>query len=123
MGERIRKLGPGVWVASAFVVWLVAFGTIRANVSGGVQPTSIAENSAVAVNLTQAQVASGATYVGQDTCLGCHDTLAEKYTDTAHSREADPRSPAARQGCESCHGPGSLHVPIPSRSSRSTSRR
>ncbi len=113
MGKHIRKLGPKVWVASAFVVWLVAFGSMRANMPQGETPTAPAEKSAVAVNPAQAQVAAGATYVGQDTCLTCHDTIMEKYADTPHHRAADPRTPEATKGCESCHGPGSKHIEDP----------
>lgn len=113
MGEHIRRLGPKVWVASAFIVWLVAFGTIRANMPvSGTDPES-GKKSAIAVNPAQAQVAAGATYVGQDTCLTCHEAAMAKYVDTAHNRAADPRSPAAKQGCEGCHGPGSKHIEDP----------
>jgi DmsE family decaheme c-type cytochrome len=113
MGERIRRLGPTVWMASAFVVWLAAFGTMRANIPESSAPPVTAEKSAVVVNPAQAQVAAGATYVGQATCLTCHDAAMAKYTETPHNRAADPRSPAATQGCESCHGPGSKHIEDP----------
>jgi len=112
MGERIRKLGPKVWLASAFVVWLAAFGTMRANMAVDQGPAATGEKSAVTVNPAQAQ-AAGASYVGQDTCLGCHDTILEKYANTPHHRAADPRTPQATQGCESCHGPGSKHIENP----------
>jgi DmsE family decaheme c-type cytochrome len=58
-----------------------------------------------------AQAASG--YVGEDTCLTCHDGMQKGYTTTAHGRAAHPRSPAAAHGCESCHGPGAKHAADP----------
>ena len=55
-----------------------------------------------------------AEYVGRDTCLACHEGLDASIATTTHGRAAHPRSPAAAQGCESCHGPGSRHVEDPS---------
>jgi DmsE family decaheme c-type cytochrome len=52
----------------------------------------------------------GATYVGQDTCLECHDDMAESFSRNIHARLADFEMMGAEKGCESCHGPGSLHV-------------
>lgn len=46
-------------------------------------------------------------YVGADTCLTCHT---EKKNLGAHGRTANPRTPMAGQGCESCHGPGKAHA-------------
>jgi DmsE family decaheme c-type cytochrome len=55
-----------------------------------------------------------ADYLGSDTCLGCHDDAAKHLADTPHWKMANPRSPAADKGCESCHGPGSRHLENPS---------
>ena len=49
-------------------------------------------------------------YVGEKTCLTCHEDMTKGYAGSAHSRAQDPRSPAANQACESCHGPGRDHV-------------
>jgi DmsE family decaheme c-type cytochrome len=54
-----------------------------------------------------------AEYLGSDTCLGCHDDAAKHLADTLHWKTANPRSPAADKGCESCHGPGSRHIEDP----------
>jgi len=53
-------------------------------------------------------VAEVLTYVGAETCLGCHENKKESLT--LHSKAADSRTPAATKGCESCHGPGSKHI-------------
>jgi DmsE family decaheme c-type cytochrome len=48
-------------------------------------------------------------FVGDDdTCLTCHENQTMKGT--PHGRERDVRTPAAKQGCETCHGPGQAHV-------------
>ena len=46
-------------------------------------------------------------YVGDDTCTTCHT---QTLKGTKHGVAADPRTPAAQHGCESCHGPGKAHV-------------
>lgn len=59
----------------------------------------------------RAQEGSAATYVGAETCAGCHDTVAEQMAGTVHASPAFDRLSA--HGCESCHGPGSLHADDP----------
>ena len=51
------------------------------------------------------------TEEGTERCLFCHG--GENMTmiaQTAHGDLSNPDSPFAQRGCESCHGPGSLHV-------------
>lgn len=51
------------------------------------------------------------TAEGTERCLSCH--AGERMAimaETAHGNAENPHSPYAQQGCESCHGPGSLHV-------------
>jgi DmsE family decaheme c-type cytochrome len=53
---------------------------------------------------------AGAVYVGDDTCLTCHEEQKKGYAATMHDRADHPRAPAAKMGCETCHGPGSRHT-------------
>ena len=54
-----------------------------------------------------AQTPPANEYVGDDTCTTCH---AQTLKGTKHGVAADPHTPAAQHGCESCHGPGKAHV-------------
>jgi predicted CXXCH cytochrome family protein len=50
-----------------------------------------------------------AEYVGAESCAGCHAKQAQEFKHSTHARIAVPEG-AHPQGCETCHGPGSLHV-------------
>jgi DmsE family decaheme c-type cytochrome len=54
-----------------------------------------------------------AGYVGSDTCAACHSGYDHTVDITKHGFRANEMTPAARQGCESCHGPGEAHANDP----------
>lgn len=65
--------------------------------------------------LAHAQNGGGATYVGAETCAECHGEVAEGLVSTPHGQAGFAK--LSNQGCETCHGPGSLHVEDPSANS------
>src|SRR5574341_1161959 len=57
------------------------------------------------------QSAPTGDYVGNDTCITCHDDQQKRFKNTVMGKiMAHPRTPAEEKGCESCHGPGKAHV-------------
>lgn len=79
------------------------------------RPVLCLQGLALALFVAGAAPASGADggYVGQDTCLGCHEDVLEHYQDTIHYRvfrEGNARNERMLRGCEACHGPGAAHV-------------
>ena len=48
--------------------------------------------------------------VGVEICQSCHEDRYNSYIKTTHAKKEIPNSPASKDGCESCHGPGAAHV-------------
>jgi DmsE family decaheme c-type cytochrome len=50
-------------------------------------------------------------YVGNDTCVTCHEDQHRRFKNTVMGRIfAKPRNALEGRGCEACHGPGKAHV-------------
>jgi DmsE family decaheme c-type cytochrome len=105
MGRLPRTLGPTGTITAAIGLWIAVMVTVSASAAP--------RQSAPAPKAPEAKAAAATPatgYVGQDTCLMCHEDHKKGYQASPHSRAANPRTPAAKQGCESCHGPGQAHV-------------
>lgn len=51
----------------------------------------------------------GAEYIGDEDCSLCHDVLYEHFATASHASLTATGDNALGYGCETCHGPGSLH--------------
>ena len=105
MGRFTRTLGPAATVTGAIGLWIAVVVTVSAGAAPRQNSAAASKNPITALTTPAAKTAPG--YVGQETCLGCHE---DKKNHGAHARANNPRTPAAGQGCESCHGPGQAHV-------------
>ncbi len=52
---------------------------------------------------------AAAEYVGMDTCKTCHADVDKQWESTPHYKMLQFKQ-KSKQGCEGCHGPGSIHV-------------
>src|SRR5437660_7584649 len=99
MGRLTRTLGT---ISGAIALWVAVMVTVSAGAASRQNGAPAAKGPSTAATTPAAKTEAG--YVGEETCLGCHED--KKYHGTAHARAKNPRTPAAGQGCESCHGPG-----------------
>ncbi len=94
---------PASWLACGVLLGVMAFTPAVAN---GQKPAA-----APAAKSAAAPAVTAATYIGEETCLGCHEN--KKGGTSLHTKAADSRTPAGAKGCESCHGAGSAHADDP----------
>jgi DmsE family decaheme c-type cytochrome len=71
---------------------------------------SVGHESALAQPATGKESSPAATKepAPEDTCKACHEPHFNSYAASKHGTKADPRAPANRGGCFTCHGAGAL---------------
>ena len=101
----------GLWL-TLFVMRALAAGPVPG--AAAVPPRPIpALASAVRTPDAAAPPQAQAGYAGQETCVTCHEGYDTTVNASKHGFVKDARTPAAAQGCESCHGPGEAHAQDP----------
>ncbi len=58
---------------------------------------------------TKAAAAPSGDFVGQDTCVTCHDEVGKKFADNPHTKMVEMHG-GNGVTCENCHGAGKAHV-------------
>lgn len=91
---------PGRAIAAAVVIFSLGGAVLVLN-----------SCSTTPLSLVSAPDIPGATFVGDKTCAECHTNIARVFPTSPHARIRLQDALALGQtGCESCHGPASLHV-------------
>ena len=108
-GRNVRRAGKVVTWSLVICLPVIAT-TVRLWAAGQAAPTApkapSPESSPAPKVAPTAAIGSGngATYVGAEACAQCHYDKFTSYQNSAHAMGGDPRTPAGRFGCESCHG-------------------
>ena len=71
------------------------------------------EAAAPADSPQQAPATPPKGYIGAEACATCHEGYDKTVDATKHGFKANERTPMAKMGCESCHGPGEAHANDP----------
>src|SRR5436190_14302509 len=100
----------GFWLLICGWAWVTAVTVFTSSGSQAVAPKPAVPTPAPTTAPAPAPAAPPAGYAGSDTCLLCHEDMGPTLKGTKHAQIHDPRTPAAQQNCESCHGPGQAHV-------------
>ena len=99
----LRVMRSGL-IATILSFTLFCYAGQQATSSGGQKPADTAKPAADATH-------DASDYVGQETCVTCHDVQGKHFAATPMGKAfAHPKTENEKLGCEACHGPGKAHV-------------
>ena len=120
ISRGICRLERAAWralpalAAVAVICWVVEAPWATAQTALAAQAGDVAQDARAAalaqfppgVALPEGQWGA---YIGVAKCTSCHEAQGKGYREGPHAMAWDPRTPAAAEGCETCHGPGQSH--------------
>jgi len=115
-GPTARLQVQGLWLLTLLIFVLVGPAPLCAQANPASKTTAKpAAPVAAPANASRTPAASDsktpAEYMGSEVCKTCHQDIYNGWEKSPHWKTTlDTKDGASRQGCESCHGPGSAHV-------------
>jgi predicted CXXCH cytochrome family protein len=88
----------------------IIMGAIALGLAGSMVP-ALNSCSTTPATLVAPPAIPGATFVGNKACAECHGAITRGFPTSAHARiHLEDARATGQTGCESCHGPASLHI-------------
>ena len=74
--------------------------------------TYAAPETAADADVNPCEGMAAGEHMGVEVCNECHEDQVTGMRTNPHGQAADTRTPYASEGCETCHGPGTIHFDV-----------